>query len=131
MHELTLAQRLLDRALCVADEYDAAEIETLTVEVGTATHIAPRQLRFCLEAVAEGTKAAAATVEFERVRARGTCDCGWCGTLTTLSDAGQRAPSVRCPSCGERVSLTAGRECRLRSIEVPDPADSETISTHT
>lgn len=124
MHELTVAQRLLDRALSAAGDHDADEIRTLTVELGTATHLAADQLGFCIDAVAEGTPAADATIEFERVQPRGECDCGWQGALPSLSDA-QPAPSVRCPECRGRVTLTAGRECRLASIDVPETRQTE------
>lgn len=123
MHELTVAQRLLDRALSAAGDHDADEIRTLTVELGTATHLAADQLGFCIEAVAEGTTAADATIEFERVQPRGDCDCGWEGRLPSLSEA-QPAPSVRCPECGARVTLTAGRECRLARIDIPETPDT-------
>lgn len=131
MHELSLAQRLLDQALDEANNHGVDEIETLTIELGAATHVVPRQLDFCLDAVAEGTTAASASVEFERIQPRGECDCGWRGTLSMLSDTGQRAPSVRCPDCGKRATLTAGRECRLRSIEIPEPTDSDHPEAHT
>jgi hydrogenase nickel incorporation protein HypA/HybF len=124
MHELTVAQRLLDRALSAAEDHGADEIATLTVELGAATHIAADQIAFCIEAVAEGTPAADATIEFERVQPRGQCECGWQGTLPSISDA-QPAPSVRCPECGSRVTLTAGRECRLASIDVPENRQTE------
>ena len=128
MHELAIADRLLDRALAAAEEAGATRVETLSLELGTATHLVPEQVRFCIEAVAEGTPAEGAAVEIEQVPARGECDCGWAGDLPSLAGTVAGAPDTRCPDCGHAVSVTAGRECRLTSIDVPDSsrgADSD------
>lgn len=120
MHELAIADRLLDRALAAAEEAEAPHVETLHLELGTATHLVPEQVRFCIQAVAENTPAEDADVQIEQVPARGECDCGWAGELRSLADTVAGAPDRRCPDCGTSVSVTAGRECRLTSIDVPD-----------
>lgn len=123
MHELAIANRLLDRALTAAEEADVTRVETLHIALGSATHLVPEQVRFCLRAVAEDTPAEGADVQFEQVPARGECDCGWAGELRSLADTVAGAPDRRCPDCGQSVSVTAGRECRLTSIDVPDATD--------
>jgi hydrogenase nickel incorporation protein HypA/HybF len=120
VHELAIADRLLDRALAAAEAAGATRVDALHLELGTATHLVPEQVRFCIRAVAEGTPAEDADVRIEEVPARGECDCGWAGELRSLADTVAGAPDRRCPDCGERVSVTAGRECRLTSIDVPD-----------
>jgi hydrogenase nickel incorporation protein HypA/HybF len=120
MHELAIADRLVDRAIAAAREADADRITALTVELGTATHLLPDQVRFCLEAVAEGTLAEGADVIFERVPARGECECGWAGDLDTLAETVAGVPDRRCPDCGTAVELVAGQECRLTGVTVPD-----------
>lgn len=119
MHELTIANRIVDRALATADEADAETLTAVTVEVGVATHLVPRQLRFCIEAVADDTAVADADVTIEHVAARGTCECGWDGSPPTLDDVAGSVPASRCPECDGPVEFTAGRECRLASIEIP------------
>ena len=125
MHELAIANRLLDRALAAAEEAGASRVETLHVALGTATHLVPEQVRFCLRAVAEDTPAEGADVRLEEVPARGECDCGWAGELRSLADTVAGAPDRRCPDCGRSVTVTAGRECRLTSIDVPDTTDDD------
>jgi hydrogenase nickel incorporation protein HypA/HybF len=121
MHELAIAEQLVDHALDAAEEAGADRVDGLTVELGAATHLAVDQLRFCVDAIVADTPAADATVEFERVPARGECVCGWAGELDTLDQAVGTAPARRCPDCGRAVSLTAGDECRLATIDVPEP----------
>lgn len=120
MHELTIADRLLDRALAAAADHDADRVEEIVVAVGEATHLAPDQLRRCLERLAAETPAADATVTIESVQPEGVCDCGWAGTPESLSAAAIAVPNRRCPDCGGPIELTAGTECRLDSITVPD-----------
>ncbi|SFC49309.1 hydrogenase nickel incorporation protein HypA/HybF [Halobiforma haloterrestris] len=123
MHEFSVADAVLERALETAADHGTAIIEELTIELGTATHVNPDQLTFCLETIADGTPAADATVTIDPVEPHARCDCGWDGEPPTLDVSGAVAPNLRCPDCGERLELVRGKECRLSSITVPD-ADS-------
>ncbi|MES3516995.1 MAG: hydrogenase maturation nickel metallochaperone HypA [Natronomonas sp.] len=133
MHELSVAQRLVDAALDAAADHGADRIDTITVELGTATHVAADQLEFCLDALTDGTPAATATIEFDRIDPRGRCSCGWSGSPSSIDGVTPETPSLRCPDCGSRLSLTAGRECRVARIEVPDRPDvsdrADTVGT--
>ena len=121
MHEIAVASGILDRALdAAADVDDAERIETMTLEIGRATHVNPRQLQFCLETIAEGTIAEAATIETRAIEPELDCNCGFRGEPETLEVAIAVAPNLRCPDCGEPATLVRGRECRLASIEVPE-----------
>ncbi|AFZ73345.1 hydrogenase maturation nickel metallochaperone HypA/HybF [Natronobacterium gregoryi] len=128
MHELSIASRLVDRALSAADEHDADDVEALAIDVGRAAHVNPDQLQFCLETAVDETIAADATIDIETVSPRARCDCGWDGEPDRLEETIAYAPDVRCPDCGKRAELVAGRECRLRSIEIPDANATEASS---
>ncbi|MEF8829936.1 MAG: hydrogenase maturation nickel metallochaperone HypA [Halobacteriales archaeon] len=129
MHELSVAQELVERAVEAAADHDAARIDELTLAVGRATHLNPDQLVFCVRTVAEGTPAADATVEVEMVTPCARCDCGWTGEPETLDDAAVFVPDPLCPSCGDRVELIRGRGCRLERIDVPAAATAEPTDT--
>jgi hydrogenase nickel incorporation protein HypA/HybF len=136
VHELTVAQRLVERAEAAAREAGAGRVDAVTVEVGVATHLVADQLAFCIEAMAEDTPVAGADVRFDRVPARGECRCGWTGELDALDGVVGGAPDRRCPDCGRGVELTDGRGCRLVSVVVPDrdPGDGPTgpdVAGHT
>ncbi|MFB6153894.1 MAG: hydrogenase maturation nickel metallochaperone HypA [Halodesulfurarchaeum sp.] len=120
MHEYSIATSLVDRATDTATEHGADTVEAITVAVGKATHLNPTQLRFCIETVATDTILADATITIETVPPRGECDCGWTGEPDRLEDAATYVPDPVCPACGDRVDLTAGRGCRLASIDIPD-----------
>jgi hydrogenase nickel incorporation protein HypA/HybF len=120
MHELSVAEALLDRAAEAAADHDAATVEAMTVELGAATHVNPEQLRFCLETIAETTPMDGATVEIETVAPRAACDCGWAGEPPSFEGTAAVVPTARCPECGARTEFTRGKECRLATVTVPD-----------
>ncbi len=131
MHELSIATGILDRALSAAEAHGADRIEALRIELGEATHVNQRQLRFCLETSLEGTIAAGARVRIDEITPQAACDCGWNGRPQTLEIALSYAPDVRCPECDSRATLVRGRECRLASIDVPDEAYRSTETPET
>jgi hydrogenase nickel incorporation protein HypA/HybF len=118
MHELSIASRLVDRAVAAARDNGADRIDRLTVELGAATHLAADQLEFCLGVATDGTPAEGATIEIEPVAPAGRCDCGWAGEPGHV-EATVAAPDRRCPECGATIELTAGTDCQLTSIEIP------------
>jgi hydrogenase nickel incorporation protein HypA/HybF len=62
MHELALAQGVLDVVLDVAN---GREVRTVRVRAGELLAVTVDSLRFCFELVAQDTPAAAATLEVE------------------------------------------------------------------
>lgn len=124
MHEISVANGVLERALAAADEYGADRIDELTLEIGRVTHVNPEQLVFCLEAITEETPAEGATITTETIDPIATCDCGFHDEPSELDLAAGFAPDIRCPDCGGRAELVQGRECRLASIDVPERTDS-------
>ena len=130
MHELSVAEELLARASEAAADHGADTVETLTVELGVATHVNPTQLRFCIETVAETRGHPDLTVEIEQVDPAATCECGWAGEPPSFEATAGRVPTARCPDCGSSVEFTSGKECRLASITVPDaPECNEGVHT--
>lgn len=123
MHELSIAQSLVDQAVEAAAEHDADRIDRLELAVGEATHLNPDQLTFCVETVAAETPAADAEIVVDSIPPEGACECGWSGEPETLPDLPMAAPDLRCPNCEKRVELTAGTECRLARISVPDATE--------
>lgn len=126
MHELSVAEAILDRAREAADEHGADEVEALTVELGAVTHVNPEQLRFCIETVAETRALAGVGVEMDQVDPVAECECGWQGEPPSFEGTAASVPAARCPECGSRTEFVRGTECRLSSIEVPDETATPT-----
>lgn len=121
MHELSVAEALIDRAGEIAAAHDAERVDAMTVELGAATHVNPDQLRFCLETVTEGTVA----VDIETVPPRAACDCGWEGEPPSFEGTAAVVPTARCPECGARTEFVRGKECHLTAVTVPDDITQE------
>ncbi len=112
MHEMAIAQGILDIALTAAAENGAAAIVRIKLQVGAMTEVEPEALTFCFAALAAGTAAADASLEVEVTPLVGRCrDCG----------REFRVERFRflCPACGSAaVEIISGRELRVEHLEV-------------
>lgn len=125
MHELSIAMGIVEHALEAAEKHGAETVEEVTVELGSATHVNPEQLRFCIETATSETAAADSVVTIEQITPLAHCDCGWEGEPGVHDAAIAYAPDVRCPECGDRSELVRGRECRLAAVELPDETSQQ------
>lgn len=111
MHELHLAQGILESAIEEAALHDGKHIHALRVCLGETSHVKPESLSFCLEAAAKGTIAEGARIETKSVSALG--HCRKCGSLFQLED------NPLCPECGsDEIETTRRSEVFLESLEL-------------
>jgi hydrogenase nickel incorporation protein HypA/HybF len=111
MHELSLAGAIVDTATRHAG---GRPVVIVRLRVGHLRQVVPDSLSFYFEHVARGTLCDGARLEQEVVAARLRCeDCHASWTL--------EAAEFRCPTCSSsRVSVVAGNELEVESIEVED-----------
>ncbi|MBK8175148.1 MAG: hydrogenase maturation nickel metallochaperone HypA [Rhodospirillales bacterium] len=112
MHELALCQSVVDVVLEQARQYRFDRVETVRLEIGALSCVAPDALDFCFAAVARGTIADGARLEILAVPGEAWClDCGMTVPL------GDRAAA--CPRCaGYRLQVTGGEGMRIKDLEV-------------
>ena len=112
MHEMSLAEGVLQLVEETARREGAARVKTVVLEIGKLSSVEPEAIRFCFEAVARDSLAAGA--ELAILEVPGT---GWCMTCSeTVS-----LPEVfgACPQCGNyQVQATGGTEMRVKEIEI-------------
>ncbi|HWR06031.1 hydrogenase maturation nickel metallochaperone HypA [Sporomusa sp.] len=112
MHEMTIAQGILELALNTASSHGAGKITGIKVLAGELTGVVPEALEFGFAALAEGTLAAGACLLITIVPLTGRClDCG----------AEHRVDKYRfiCSSCGSyAIEIVSGRELKVESVEV-------------
>lgn len=112
MHELSIAQSILETALAEAEKHGGKHIRALSVKLGKASHIEPESLELCLEAAAKGTIAEGARTQIEPVAT--TAKCTAC-VFTFLVHGDE----LICPRCGNRnLEIVTGTEVFLESLEV-------------
>ncbi|MEG3224995.1 MAG: hydrogenase maturation nickel metallochaperone HypA [Methanobacteriales archaeon Met13] len=119
MHELSMAQAIVDTVLDAAKKNDAQEILEVTVEVGKLTMLNPEQLKFLMDIITEDTLLENAELIIEEIPVEIKCSsCDLKGKAST-EGSDHYLTIVTCPECGERnVEITKGRECNVKNIRI-------------
>ena len=112
MHEMSIAQSLLDIILQESGNHQVNRVVSVALRVGELSSVETESLRFCFDLIAQGTIVEGAELQIERVPV--TCRCEGCGTEFTVEHL-----LFICPSCGSRrVEVLSGRELNIQSLEV-------------
>lgn len=109
MHEVGIAQNVVEVALRHAAAHGARQVHRLRLRVGEMAGVCADSLLFAWDVVARGTPAEGAALEVETVPAHWFC--ARCGAEV---DAGGECPD--CPGAGIRIQ--GGDELDLVSLEV-------------
>jgi len=110
MHELSIAQSIVELAEQEAQNHYAVSIEELELEIGTLAGIDPVALQFALESAIKGSRLENALIIKRFITGEGRCgDCEHFFSMENLLSA--------CPFCGSYViSIIKGKELRIKSI---------------
>jgi hydrogenase nickel incorporation protein HypA/HybF len=115
MHELTLANSLVELAASHAAERGAARVRQIDIRLGALCGIA-RALYFCFEPASRGTRCEGAELHITEVPL--SIHCEGCGGVKHP----RSAFNLRCPDCGRPTrKVLTGREMELVSIELEGP----------
>ncbi len=122
MHELTLANSLVELAACHAANHGAERVTRINIRLGQLCGIA-RALHFCFGPATRGTLCEGAELHITEVPLTAQCDA--CGGVKT-----PRTPfNLRCPDCGGPVrKVLSGREMELVSIELDSQAPAAAVA---
>lgn len=113
MHELGVANEILDVALSEADRHAAKKVTSIRLRVGVLRAIEPENLSFLFGHLARGTPAEGARLEIVEEPIR--IECAACG----VSEA--RSFTFECPCCkGSGVSVTGGDSLSILSLDIED-----------
>ena len=112
MHEMSLAESVLDIIEESARANNFKRVRRVVLEIGKLSAVEPDAMRFCFEAVMSGGIGEGATLDIVE-----TEGCGWCAKcachvpLAALYDA--------CPHCGGYpVGVSSGDAMRVVELEV-------------
>jgi hydrogenase nickel incorporation protein HypA/HybF len=112
MHEVALAQSIVDMVEELSSKERFARVRTLRLAVGALSHVAPHALELGLESAALGTVVEGAKLVFDRPD--GSAFCTECSKNVAI---GSRAEP--CPLCGgHKWILVGGDELRVVDLEV-------------
>lgn len=117
MHELGVAQSLLDYLEKAAKEHHLKKIKSVTLKIGKMRQIVPETLVFLFQTLAEGTIAEQAQLKIELLPVR--VHCSQCNQVTDLPPR-----KYSCPHCGNSsLEWVSGKELIIDHIE-GDPIDA-------
>jgi len=112
MHELPIAENILNIAVDYAERAGAKRVTALHLVIGQLSSVVDDSIQFYWDIISKDTLCMGATLQFNRIPATLIClDCGHTYTLNR--------ELMACPQCDStRLKVTAGEEFRLESIEV-------------
>ncbi len=121
MHELSIAQSLIQQANACASEHGAARVLRLNLRIGRLSGVTQRALLFCFALAAEETLCAGAELAIEEVPIRAMCP--QCNESKVIGESYR----FICPDChSPTAQLLTGQELELVSIEI----DSQETTPH-
>jgi len=111
MHEMALAQGILDIVTEAARAHNATRITAVTVRIGDLSHVEPQALRFGFEVVTRDTLAQDAALKILRVPGKAHCMiCDQDVTIASRADP--------CPQCGKsQLLIVEGDDMAVQELE--------------
>ena len=112
MHEMSLAEGILQIAEDAARREGAQRVKTVVIEIGRLSSVEPEALSFCFDAVTRGSVAEGARLELVTVDG-----AGWC--MKCSAEVPMQELYGECPQCGSaQVQVTRGTEMRVKELEI-------------
>ena len=121
MHELSIAQNVLQIALEQAQTAADGRVTEITLQVGDLTQVFVDSLKFCFEVCAQGTRAEGAMLNIMHVPAVGVCRA--CGERSEIE-----LPVFMCRACVSfDIELASGDELLVESIVMENADEDQSL----
>jgi hydrogenase nickel incorporation protein HypA/HybF len=114
MHELSVAQNIIDIVKQNVSETDLPKVESIKLRIGEFSNIVVDSLLFSFEAITKDTGLKNLKVDIKKVPFKANCkDCG--------IDFTNEFMIMICPEChSKNTSVVSGEELELVEIEIND-----------
>lgn len=117
MHELSIAQSIVETVLDEAGRAKAGRVSKVTLQIGELAGIMPDSLLFCFELLTRAT--IAENAELAIISVPITAQCPRCNSTFTI-----RQNHYRCNECGNPdIELQSGRELQIAGVEIEHATD--------
>ncbi len=112
MHEMAIAQGLLDILREEMERHRATRLRSVRLHIGQLSAIVPESLSFCFEVMTAGTEMEGARLNMEIIPLRGVCrSCRGGFEIENYA--------FECPHCGSRdIETVSGHELSVVEMEV-------------
>jgi len=112
MHEMSLAEGVLQLIEDAARQQKFAKVVTVWLEIGQLSGVEVEAMRFCFDAVVRDSIAQGARLEIMALPGVGWCMA--CSMSVPMAEV-----FGECPHCGGyQLQVTGGTEMRLKELEV-------------
>jgi hydrogenase nickel incorporation protein HypA/HybF len=112
MHEMSLAEGVLQLIEDAACQQAFSRVKTVWLEIGQLSTVEPEAMAFCFDAVTRDSLADGARLEI--VRVPGQAWCMQCSQSVAVVES-----YAACPQCGSyQLQVTGGNEMRVKELEV-------------
>jgi len=112
MHEMSLAESVLQIIEDAASKQGFKRVKTVWLEIGQLACVEKEAMRFCFDAAMSGSIADQARLEIVETAGRGQC-------VKCQHEVPVAALYEPCPDCGSyEVRITGGNEMRVKELEV-------------
>jgi len=120
MHELSIAESIIDLAVEEAKKRNSSAVVTIKLRLGEFTGVVREALDFGFEVARRGTLAETAVLEIEVVPLKSRCpECGLVGR--PIDDF-----CFLCTACGRPVEIISGREMQVEYLELEEAKEAVT-----
>jgi hydrogenase nickel incorporation protein HypA/HybF len=114
MHELAIAQSIVEFLQEQAEERGFKRIESVGLNIGDLSDVVPEALEFGFQSITQGTDLERVKMKISRIPVEATCRD--CGSHFKVEDH-----LFVCPKCSSRlIDLTSGQEIDVSYIEVAE-----------
>jgi hydrogenase nickel incorporation protein HypA/HybF len=115
MHELAIAQAILDRAQAASERSGGGRVTKIGLRIGAISGVDADALSFGIEALTKATPLEGVALDIEQPKRK--LRCSTCGR-----EFEPEGFAVACPACGNPSSdCVAGRELDVTYFEIEDP----------
>ena len=121
MHEFSVTSQIVQSVLAEAEKRGAKKVTEVHLVVGKLTFLGLDQVRFAYEALIKGTIMEGSRLAIAEQEGIVKCShCGYEGGFKYEDDPlyHMPVPTLKCPKCGNVVSIVAGKECTIKSIKM-------------
>jgi len=112
MHEMSIAQNILDIVSDTLGENEKSKLKEIVVDIGELVAVVPDSLQFCYDAIIQDTiyKNAVLTINVIPLKIK----CADCGNNSRVEKY-----SFLCPNChSSKINVVSGEELNIRYLEV-------------
>lgn len=112
MHEMSIAQGLLDIIKEEMEKHHAGVLRSVHLHIGQLSAIVPESLTFCFDVMTKGTPLEGARLDMEIIPLKGICRA--CGETFEIQNY-----AFECPLCRSRdIQMISGQELSIVEMEV-------------